>query len=219
MSAATVLLTLSCAPLLGLVSVYNVAPVKAGWNGWTHRGGALSEIITCSFDSLAYVELFAGDSGSTGGGYHVSVREGGVELTRADGAQLQPTSWVRFDNWSDTVAFTKGKMYEFRFTRSGSDSIQCYYDTMCGYHYGQMIAPSPQGITPDFGLAMRCYGRLKPANSGEWGATCIIPARWQDPLPRHLWSDSMKASRARWGTLYIRWNEVEPQHNSFNFWD
>ena len=69
-------------------------------------------MVTCCWDSLACVELFAGESGSTGSGYRVGVWEADVELTHADGAQHQPASWVRFENWSSQVAFTKGKEYE-----------------------------------------------------------------------------------------------------------
>jgi hypothetical protein len=45
---------------------YHVEPVKASWSGLTPRYVTLSENITCNFDSLSYVELFAGAKGSGG---------------------------------------------------------------------------------------------------------------------------------------------------------
>jgi hypothetical protein len=42
---------------------YHVEPVQADWSGWTSKQGSnnkVSEFVTCNFDSLSYVELFAG---------------------------------------------------------------------------------------------------------------------------------------------------------------
>jgi hypothetical protein len=119
-----VLMAAVLSSVYGLVTAYHVEPVKAAWSGWTTlQNNHVSQSVTCNFDSLSYVELFAGDSGSTGSGYRVGVWGGNTELTFATGVQHQPTSWVRFENWNPShIAFTKGKRYVFKFTRAGSDS-------------------------------------------------------------------------------------------------
>ena len=169
---AAVLLTTAYGTALGLVSAYHVDPVTAAWSRWTNRRDALSEIITCNFDSIAYVELLTGDSGSTGRGYRVGILEGDVELTHADGTQHQPTSWVRFEEWSSQIAFTKGKKYEFRFTRTGSDSIQYYYQNKDPYPCGLLVAPNlPDSVPLTWDLAMRVYGRMNAVDSSWYGVT------------------------------------------------
>jgi hypothetical protein len=48
---------------------YHVEPVKADWIGWTSKQGSnnkVSEVMTCNFDSLSYVELSAGAKGNGG---------------------------------------------------------------------------------------------------------------------------------------------------------
>lgn len=54
------------APVLAAAAVqaYSVAPVKASWSGMAHPVSGVSQLVTCCFDSLAYVELFAGDRGN-----------------------------------------------------------------------------------------------------------------------------------------------------------
>ena len=124
--------------------------------------------ITCNFDSLSYVELFAGDSGSTGSGYRVGIYDGGAELTYATGVQHQPASRIHFGNWNRHIAFTKGKQYEIRFTRSGGDSVQFYYDQTDPYRYGGMlnnIVPNPADI------CMQVSGRMNPVDSTWLGVT------------------------------------------------
>jgi hypothetical protein len=40
------------------VTGYHVEPIKASWSGWTSsQNNYVSEVITCNFDSLNYVEL------------------------------------------------------------------------------------------------------------------------------------------------------------------
>jgi len=115
-----------------LVTGYKVEPVKASWSGkvWpSPPQGGVSQIITCNFDSLAYVELFAGFSEGDGQ-YRVVVSEyGGPEVMRSyDVPAERNHDWLRFDTLDIDGAFTKGKQYEFRFMRTGSDSIESGLD-------------------------------------------------------------------------------------------
>jgi len=108
----------------GYVTCCHVEPIKAAWSGWTGRwepNNNVSQTVTCNFDSLSYVELFAGAKGS-GGPYWLSVRLGGLEVVSSDGDSVPDHGWVRFQNWNRRIAFTKGKEYKFRFTRTGPDS-------------------------------------------------------------------------------------------------
>jgi hypothetical protein len=108
---------------LGLVQAYSVAPRTGNWSGWTSLtapNNRVSQTVTCNFDSLVYVELFAGDEGS-GGQYRVGVWQDGIEVMFATQFPRQSCDWVRFDSWDVHPAFTKGKLLEFRFTRSGQD--------------------------------------------------------------------------------------------------
>ncbi len=54
------------AALLALTSAYSVEPVQQSWSGKAHWVLGVSQIITCNFDSLEYVELFAGDACAMG---------------------------------------------------------------------------------------------------------------------------------------------------------
>ena len=196
----------------GYVSGYHIEPVKASWSGWTTlQNNYVSQSVTCNFDSLSYVELFAGDSGSTGSGYRVGVLEGGVELTHADGVQHQPASWIRFENWSDTVAFTKGKLLEFRFTRSGQDSIQFYWAEGDKYPWGGLMRAEVPYAGQD--LAMRCYARMDAVDSAWWGYQTWaggdthqltlrgVPAR----------AESAGVGMAR---IWLRWADIWPKKDS-----
>jgi len=137
-----------------LVVGYHVEPVEAAQSGWTHRGDSVAQVITINFDELdstagAYCELFGGSLGA-GGPYHVSVLTypGGAEI--ANGSNINPGDhkWVKFNlSVLHPESIVKGRKLEFRFTRSGQDSIHYYYDSACGYGpYGQMIAPYPSGL-------------------------------------------------------------------------
>jgi len=127
---------------------YHVEPVKAQWSGWAPSefpNNYVSQTVTCNFDSLSYVELFAGGIGN-GGHYNLDVRDGSTGdrvAYKYDVTQRQGHSWIRFDTLAIVGAFTKGKTYQFKFTRSGSDSIQFYYDSTDKYKYGGM-AVGPQ---------------------------------------------------------------------------
>jgi hypothetical protein len=62
-----ILLLLFTTAAFALVSAYSVAPVQANWSGMADPDpdeGGVSQLVTCNFDSLSYVELFAGDRGS-----------------------------------------------------------------------------------------------------------------------------------------------------------
>jgi len=90
----------------------------------------VSQVVTCNFDSVVYCELFAGDV-LTGEDYKVDVYElpgGTSRIAYNDGEQAtMPEAWVRLPLTTVTgKSFVKGKQYEFRFTRAGSDSIRCY---------------------------------------------------------------------------------------------
>ncbi len=102
----------------------HVDPVKALWSGKAdpRPGHGVSQTVTCNFDSLSYVELFAGAKGS-GGTYYVAAYDGGSVVTWSTGTQDWDSRWVTFENWDRRSAFTKGKELTFRFTRSGSDSV------------------------------------------------------------------------------------------------
>ena len=48
------------------VDTYRVEPTETRWSEWTrssHPGNTVSQTLTCDFDSLSYVELFAGPKG------------------------------------------------------------------------------------------------------------------------------------------------------------
>lgn len=142
---------------------YHVEPVKALWSGWTPSqfpNNYVAQTVTCNFDSLSYVELFAGEPGDSQ--YVVTVLDSGSELTHSSGTQGRSHSWVKFEDWSDTIAFTKGKQYEFKFTRSGSDSIQYYYQggnpaLSDPYPWGWMRVGGTEEVCMD--LCARVYGR------------------------------------------------------------
>ncbi len=146
---------------------YHVDPVQASWCRWTgHRvpDNSVSETVTCCWDSLKRVELFA-ETRNNEGAWRVGVWLDGNEVMWSTGASAHNKNWVRFESWNTHVAYAKGRKYEFRFTRSGSDSFQYYYDSRNPYRYGELIDPNEQSmpITPD--LAMRVYGWMKPIDS------------------------------------------------------
>ncbi len=205
---------------LALLRAYSVEPVKAEWSGWTRRNDTVAQIITCNFDSLKYVELFAGNIGA-GGQYRVEVWEDGNEIMWSTGSQNRDHSWVRFENWSTQVAFTKGKQYEFRFTRSGVDSIQFYYDKTDPYPYGEFI-PGNSNFPDDTvmpvitDLCMRVYGRMNMIDSTYWG----ILVRAEDTIKAHNHNVHEKADSAgvRMDRLDLPWDWVwSDSQSSFNF--
>jgi hypothetical protein len=111
----------------GLVRSYFVEPKSASLSGWTGTAPGhnyVSEVVTCCWDELdsasgSYVELF-------GASYKVDVYEYPGDTNRvaynAPGVHAtRPQSWVRMPlAMMSGKSFTKGKKYEFRFTRGGS---------------------------------------------------------------------------------------------------
>lgn len=116
------LLLLAGAAFPYVVGVH-VDPVQALWSGEAdpRPDHGVSQTVTCNFDSLSYVELFAGAKGN-GGSYHVAVYDSGTVRMWSDGTQTQNESWVKFENWNTHVAFTKGKQYKFQFSRGSNDA-------------------------------------------------------------------------------------------------
>ena len=117
-TAAVMVLIASVAS--GNVRAYAIDPVRAEWSGKAHPVLGVSEILTCNFDSLSYVELFAGAKGA-GGAYTATVFEGNTQLMTSLGDTVLDHGWVKFENWNTQVAFTKGKLLTVKFTRGGSD--------------------------------------------------------------------------------------------------
>ena len=115
-----------------LTRVISIEPVKATWSGKAHPVLGVSQIITCNFDSLGhpgYVELFAGEYGQ-GGDYKLKILTypGGNDVSVERVAKhAGPYKWVLFDSLDilHPELIVKGKQLEFRFTRAGSDSIEC----------------------------------------------------------------------------------------------
>ena len=118
----------------GLVRSYFVEPKSASLSGWTRTAAGhdfVSEVVTCCWDELdsastGYVELFQGDTG-TGSQYKLDIYEypGGTPVASDQGQHAtMPQSWLGFDRvrLETGRTFTKGKLLEFRFTRSGPDS-------------------------------------------------------------------------------------------------
>jgi hypothetical protein len=162
MSLAAVLLTATCRYAPALVNVYHVTPVKAAWSGWTQRGVAVSQTLTCNFDSLSYVELFAGTKYADRA-YTATILEDGTPLMSSQGNQVADHGWVSFENWDSQTAFTKGKQYELRFTRGADDSMEYYYDGTNPYSCGYMRFDRADETDRD--ICCRVYGRLNAVDT------------------------------------------------------
>lgn len=106
-----VLVLLVCATAsLGLVRAYSVEPTQADFSGWTDTirpYNYVAQTICCNFDSLRYVELFAGEYGQ-GGTYTVTVLDGIVQLMSSSGDRVPNHGWVKFEDWDTLRRFTKG---------------------------------------------------------------------------------------------------------------
>jgi hypothetical protein len=117
----------------GLVTGLKVEPVKAAWSGKADPEDGVSQGLTINFDELdsasgAYCELFAGSRGG-GGAYHLSVltNPGGSPIASASADGDVDHKWVRFNLAVDyPESIVKGKKLTFKFTRSGSDSMQSH---------------------------------------------------------------------------------------------
>ena len=183
MRRALILLCVAVGCSWALVRAYSVEPKTAAWSGWTrptpHPNDYISQTITCNFDSLKYVELFAGDTCS-GEAYNLSVLTlpGGYQVAGGAGNAVRPHSWVRFDNLTVTApeSIVKGRRYEFKFTRAGSDSINYYYYNFFGeedpYPYGYMLVEG--NIVFHSALAMRVYGAMDTVESSLFGVSVSL---------------------------------------------
>jgi hypothetical protein len=130
-NSVIVLMTAVVSSASGLVSAYHIEPVKASLSGWTPFQGYVSQVVRCCWDELdsasgSYCERFAGETLS-GGHYKVDVYDypGGVNRAAYNEGEhaTRPQGWVRMPlTTAPGKTFTKGKLYEFRFTRTGSDS-------------------------------------------------------------------------------------------------
>jgi hypothetical protein len=138
-SAILLLLFLWMSVAFPLVTGIHIEPVRSAWSGWTQSefpNNFVSQGLTINFDELdsaagAYVELFAGAKGG-GGAYHLAVltNPGGSQIASANAAGDVDHKWVKFNLAVDyPESIVKGKKLTFKFTRSGGDSIQFYYDS------------------------------------------------------------------------------------------
>jgi len=175
--------------------------------------GGVSQTVTCNFDSLSYVELFAGAKGN-GGQYRADVWVDGHESAWSNGTQTQNESWVKFDSWNRRFAFTKGKQYEFQFSRGSNDSIQFYYDDD-PYKYGQLIVG--QQAYPDRDLACRVFGRMDTITPDWWAICPACP--WNHPEQLGTWRAIMETLGVKRADFSIYWNAIEKTRGTFTFDD
>ncbi|MBM3330901.1 T9SS type A sorting domain-containing protein [candidate division WOR-3 bacterium] len=228
--AAAILVAL-CGCAAALVTAYHVEPITAALSGWTDTippNNCVAQLITTNFDELdaasgAYVELFAGEYGS-GGQYDLSIRTypGGNQIAyKFNGKYLRPQYWVRFDSINVTYpeSIVKGKKLAFCFTRGGGDSIQYYFTNASGYNYGGLIASYPGAVTPTHGLAMRCYGRMRPVDSAFWGGFAKLPGWNNGTNRRAAWQHYMTQTGWRTAPFECNWVEHQPTQDSWDFRD
>ena len=165
-----------------LTRAYSVEPVKQEWSGFTDTipgQDYVSEILTVNFDTPIKASLFVGAKQGEGA-YNVNIYshpDGNVALAQALNVAVAGSYyWL---NCSLSVphpdSFIKGRKVEVRWTRTGSDSINYYYDFGNPYDYGHMIVG---GDGTGWDLCMRVYGvmdkegmkaeggRMKPEATG-----------------------------------------------------
>jgi hypothetical protein len=184
------MLAAACGSASALVNAYSAAPRTAQQSGWTPQYGSVSEILTCCWDSLGgtaggYVELFQGDTGR-GGSYDLNVYEypdGVLPIASQVGVHARAGhTWLRFDDLTVSGPFVKGRKYEFKFTRSGSDSVQFYFSEVSGggpYGYGVMKVGND--TIHDRDLWMRLYSVMDPVAPDFFGVnTRLFSLHWSD---------------------------------------
>jgi hypothetical protein len=216
MKKTIVALLLSVGAAFPYVVGLHVEPVKAQWSGWTPSqfpNNFVSQGVTCNFDSLSYVELFAGAKGN-GGAYQVQVLDDGLPVMTSAGNRVPNHGWVKFSNWDEQVAFTKGKEYEFRFTRSGGDSVQYYFRGGDPYPYGAMLVPG-QGPT-DGDLACRVFGRMDTVSDGFWGAKASMLPSW-DIAWCNTWLARAREAGLKLIPMEFNWPQIETAPGYFDF--
>ncbi len=166
MIARVVLVQLAAVALAcALVTAYHVESKTAAMSGKARPDLGVSEVITCNFDELdsasgAYVEFFVGNLGANPANqFKVDVYEypdGVLPIASHSGKAAQREhTWLKLPlTVASGYSFTKGKQYEFRFTRSGSDSIQFYYQggnpaLYDPYHWGWMRVGGTEEVCMD----------------------------------------------------------------------
>ena len=192
MKAVSLLLVVAVTAAAASVTAYHVEPRTAAMSGKSRPDLGVSQQVVACWDTLERIELFAGARGS-GGVYTATVYEDGVPLMSSNGTQYLECSWVKFEDWNTQVAFTKGKTVTIRFTRSGNDDLEYYYQLGDQYPYGVMLVPG--GPTPEGGdLAARVFGRMNPVKRADFGLCLPAFSEWYDP-------DSTKRAWGERGTL------------------
>jgi hypothetical protein len=198
-----------------LVTAYHIDPKTAAMSGKASGNpeyGGVSQILICCWNELdsasgSYCELFAGET-LTGQNYLADVYEvGGPRVAYNLGVHARtPQSWVRMPlTMVAGKSFTKGKLYEFRFTRSGNDSIQFYYQVNDPYPYQYCqiwVGGQPYQTLAD--LAMRCYGRMNAVDGDLFGAEGSN-AWWN----WDTWPSRAHEAGVGWATRTFSWAQVE----------
>ena len=154
----------------GNLRAYAIDPVRADWSGKADPEDGVSEILTINFDEPITASLFCGSPGA-GGSYNVDIYAypGGVNpLAHGDTISPGDHKWATCTLYVDEPdSFIKGRQVEVRWTRSGADSIQYYYDSTDRYKYGEM----PNDIVPNpTDLCMRLYGRMDTVDDRWWAS-------------------------------------------------
>ncbi len=197
---------------MAYLKAYEVEPVKAQWSGKARPDIGISQIITCNFDSLVYCEFFNGKGSAAG--IHVSVLTmSGYEVASGDTNDNGDHKWLRcYLHTTAPESIVKGKQYEFRFTRSGADSIHYYYDMRDPYRYGSMpgdVAPNPRD------LCMRVYGVMDTVKRTFFGMDepNFVPWSWADTSKRRQLRQraGQLADSAGIGSImltYLRWDQM-----------
>ena len=226
MRSALVPLFLWTSMAFPLVTGYHIGPVKAALSGWTGSefpNNSVSEIVTCCWDELdsasgGYVELFQGDTiGSSPYLLGIYEQPGGVKVAGNPGRpQGKPSSWLKFEVYMEPgMSFTKGKRYEFRFTRSGSDSLEYYYQTGDPYRFGLLFDPNLNPVPVTWDLCMRLYARTDPVTPEWWS---IVPGCPYDSSGwLGTWRERMETLGVKRADFSIYWDAIESSQGNFNF--
>ncbi len=216
MKTAAMLLAVLTGTALALVSAYHVDPIRADWSGKADPEDGVSEVLTVAFDSLSggHVEGFFGDRGSPDYRLQLFTYPGGSPVSQPPvaGIYVQDNDWVRFEDIPVTYpeSIVKGKRLEFRFTRTGDDSIQFYWDAFAGTKYDSMIVPGgnfqppPEPARP--ALCCRIFGQMNPIDSTYWGFSI------GDPDSIHHWptvGPEVKSAGVMLDRFDFNWNSLE----------
>ena len=120
-----------------------------------------------------------GDTGVSGAVYKADVYEypSGVAIAHTYQGGQRPNSdyaWLKLPLvMVSGKKFTRGKQYEFRFTRPG-DSVNFYYDETDPYGHGLCSPPPESCQVPLFlDLCMRVYGKARVGH--EYAVQSVMP--------------------------------------------